>query len=138
MSRRFIAILCLLAASSIAGFMFWYFTPARVFERMFWFQLPESAAIMESRYTFFCEERLYMKVRFGSEHIQVVEDSVRRRLNTDERYLAWVPRSWWGMGEDESILLVGHAFRRGRRVVTHEVFAIITIDESRCDYVGLR
>ena len=111
--------------------LIWFYSPEEIFHRKFSFKLPESAKIEKYNYTIFGEETLTMKISFSAEDYDKIEKGLDGYLTTDERLKARLINSvWLGLSEDESILLTGHAFQKGKRVMTREVIVAVTRNEE--------
>lgn len=107
--------------------LIWFNNPEEIFHRKFGFKLPESAKVENYNYTIFGEETLTMKISISAEDYDKIEKNINGYLTTDERLKSRLINSGWlGLSEDESILVAGHAFQKGKRVMTREVLVAVT------------
>ena len=107
-----------------------FYSPEEIFYRKFGFKLPKSAKIENYDYAILGEKTLTMKVSFSDEEYDKIEKGLDDYLTTDEKLKSRLANSVWpGLSEDESILVVGHAFLKGKRVMTREVLVIVTMNE---------
>jgi hypothetical protein len=129
-----VLLLALLAVLQI-----WINNPKNIFHRKFGFKLPESAKLENYNYTFFSDETLTMKITFCAEDYDIIVKGLNGYITTDERIeLMYSNCKWLGVNENESILVVGHAFLKGKRVMTREVFVAVTKNDKEEYFLYVR
>lgn len=122
------------------------FSPAKIFQRKFGFNLPESAKILNYDYFFFDEGRLYLKVSFGARDFDeikrdifsYVEKYTFRDILYDNTSLPNFINTctWWDMNEDELELAYSKP-KRGKRVMTvwMYLFVVKNVEDQYFLYV---
>jgi|GEM_PF-6409279 len=126
-----ISIVCVAILATI--FCIWYFNPFVIFRRKFVFSLPKSAKIVNYKFDFLKEERLFMKIFFDDNDYKNIEEGLHNYFKKTQKK-ALIPAfystcSWWDMDE-KKITESYHTFKSGKRAKTLEVYAFITKRED--------